>query len=99
MTTSSLERDAKLVKFKLTPSDKPPKPHHGYFTKVAKVIVEEFLKGKQRYATVENIEGIDDVEKLYRLYNAMKSLIRRKKLKIDLNIDRKERKFYLAKEG
>jgi len=86
-----------MVKFKMSSFDKPQKTARGYFTKVGKIITEEFLRGKKPYATVQDVEGIDDGEKLYRLYNAMKSLIRRKKLKIDLNIDKKEGKLYLAK--
>lgn len=94
-TYPHLERRA-LIKVK---SIKPvkEKPRRGHYTKVGRIIINEFLKDKYEHAEVEL--QFDRPRELYSLYQAMKSLIRRSnpKLMIDVSVNKRERKLYLTK--
>lgn len=72
-------------------------PARGQYTKVGRYIIDEFLKDKYDHAEVD-LE-FDRPRELYSLYQAMKSLIRRSnpKLKIDVSVNKREKKLYLTK--
>ena len=71
------------------------RPYRGIYTKVGKTIIREFQKKNHKHAEV-NIE-YDKPRELLSLYNAIKSLIRRQKLKLKVSIDQKKGKLFLAK--
>ena len=73
------------------------RPYRGHYTKVGRIIIDEFLRDKYDHAEVE-LE-FDRVRELYSLYQAMKSLIRRSnpKLNIDVSVNKRKRTLYLTK--
>lgn len=73
------------------------KPHRGYYTKIGRIILKEFKKGKHEHAEVE-LE-FERTRELYSLYQAIKSLIRRANptCNIDVSVNKKEGKLYLTK--
>lgn len=76
-------------------------PIKGIYTKIAKTIINEFLKQnpKPQAKAIVEITKIEKDRQFVSLYNAMKSLIRRKKLKLRVSMNMKEKKLYLAKEN
>lgn len=72
-------------------------PIRGIYTKLAWQILTEFQKENHKKAEVE-VTKTENNRQFLSLYNAMKSLIRRKKLKIIVSMNMKGKKLYLAKE-
>lgn len=70
-------------------------PTRGIYTKTAKTIITEFLKTNHPKAEV-NVEEEEQGE-ILRLYNAMKSYLRRGKLNIECSVDVRQKKLYLSK--
>ena len=83
-----------LVKIKSMKEIKE-RPYRGIYTKVGRTIITEFQKNNHKHAEV-NIE-YNKPRELLSLYNAIKSLIRRKKLNLKVSIDQKEGKLFLMK--
>jgi hypothetical protein len=77
----------------IKPVDKVP--IRGIYTKTAKTIVTEFQKTNHGKAEV-NIEEEEKGE-ILRLYNAMKSYLRRENLKIECSVNVRQKKLYLYK--
>ena len=74
------------------------RPIRGQYTKTGRYIIEEFLKDK-RYEHAEVELEFDRERELYSLYQAIKTLIRRSKPKLNINVSvsKRERKLYLTK--
>ena len=88
-----LERKDNMKVKSIKPVDRVPT--RGIYTKTAKTIITEFQKTNHPKAEV-NIEEEEKGE-ILRLYNAMKSYLRREKLKIECSVDVRKKKLYLSK--
>ena len=71
------------------------RPYRGIYTKTGKTIIQQFQKNNHKNAEIE-VE-YNKPRELLSLYNAIKSLIRRQKLKLKVSIDQKRGKLFLMK--
>ncbi len=71
-------------------------PVKGFYTKIAKTIIDRFLETSHEKAEV-NVEEETKGE-LLSTYNAMKSYLRRSNVKIECSVDVKNKKLYLSKK-